>query len=155
MAAIRRYRAADARAVCRLISRTYARFCKGEGTPEAVRSYIRSYDPTGRTNQELQHRLSRTPGILLATSGSRVVGVTRWRENRMFNLFVDAAYQRRGIATQLVRRFEQACRCSGYREVALHASLYAVPFYQAVGYRRTTGVRNLHGLQTQPMKKKL
>lgn len=152
---IRRCRPADARAVCRLISRTYARFCGQEGTPAAVRRYVQGYDPKGRRIEELQVRLARTPGQLVATSGGVVVGVVRWREDRMVNLFVAAAYHRQGIATRLVRRFEQACRRSGFERAVLRASLYAVPFYQSVGYRKTTGVRTFHGLKIQPMRKRL
>ena len=33
--------------------------------------------------------------------------------------------------------------------------MYAVPFYQKIGYKKTTGIRNLHGLKVQPMKKVL
>jgi hypothetical protein len=37
----------------------------------------------------------------------------------------------------------------------LRGSLYATPFYQSMGYRKTTGVRKLHGLKIQPMRKEL
>jgi hypothetical protein len=42
--------------------------------------------------------------------------------------------------------------------VKLLATLYAVPFYLAMGYRKSTGVRCIHsfegqGLPSQPMKK--
>lgn len=42
--------------------------------------------------------------------------------------------------------------------VRVAATLYAIPFYAALGYRKTTGIRNGwsfegHGLRYQPMKK--
>ena len=60
----------------------------------------------------------------------------------------------------LVARFEQACAGEGGRSIKVAATLYAVPFYLAMGYKRTTGVRAYHafgasGLQYQPMKKVL
>jgi hypothetical protein len=35
----------------------------------------------------------------------------------------------------------------------LRSSLYATPFYESVGYKKTTGIRHFHGLRIQPMKK--
>jgi hypothetical protein len=44
--------------------------------------------------------------------------------------------------------------------ISLAATLYAVPFYEAMGYKKTTGVRNCwsfggRGLKYQPMKKQI
>jgi len=32
---------------------------------------------------------------------------------------------------------------------------YAAPFYQKIGYKKTTGIRNFRGLKVYPMKKAL
>jgi len=88
-------------------------------------------------------------------AGTRVVGVVRGIENRLVNLFVDGKCHRQGIATRLVQTFERTCRAAGHDEIVLRGSLYATPFYEAVGYRKTTGVRNFRGLRVQPMRKRL
>jgi hypothetical protein len=77
--------------------------------------------------------------------------VLRARENHLVNLFVDGENHRQGIATRLHRRFEAACKRAGFDTVDVRSSLYAVPFYQSVGYKKTTGVRSMHGLRVQPM----
>lgn len=151
---IRNGRLEDARAIGRLVSRTYARFCGDEGTPAAVRRYVERHDPKGRTPAELAERFARATGCAVALCGTRIVGVARWRDNQLFNLFVDRSFQRRGIATRLMRGFERTCLDSGFREATVRSSLYAVSFYEAFGFRKTTGVRNLHGLKVQPMKKR-
>ena len=56
------------------------------------------------------------------------------------------------------RRFEQEYIAKGVRVFKLSATLYAVPFYLSVGYKRSTGIRSMHsfeegGLPYQPMKK--
>jgi len=153
MLRIRRYQDGDAKAVARLISKTYAQFNSTEGSPEAVQQYVARYNPDGDF-EEIRKRLRRTPCCWVAVDDSRVVGVIRGIGNRLINLFIAGPYQRRGIAARLVRRYEMSRRKAGYSEVVLRSSLYAVPFYQAVGYKKTTGVRTLHGLKVQPMKKR-
>ena len=155
MIAIRKYRRDDARAVAALISDTYAQFNSREGTKRAVRDYVESYSPDGKGTEEIHKRFSRTPHCFVALNGSQVVGMVRGIENHLINLFVDGDYHRQGIATHLVQRFEKACRKAGFAEVVLRASLHATPFYELIGYKKTTGVRNFHGLKVQPMKKKL
>ncbi|MFC1647489.1 GNAT family N-acetyltransferase, partial [Patescibacteria group bacterium] len=39
------------------------------------------------------------------------------------------------------------------KELKISASLYSVPFYLSVGYKKTTGIRNHKGIKFQPMKK--
>lgn len=155
MIIIRKYKREDARAVTALISTTYSRFNSREGTKGAVREYVESYDPRGKRIDDIHIRLARTPNCFVALAGTRVIGMVRGIENNLINLFVDGAYHRQGIATRLVRRFEKACLKAGFHDIALRGSLYATPFYESVGYKKTTGVRNFHGLKVQPMKKKL
>ena len=55
-------------------------------------------------------------------------------------------------------RFEQECARQGGSAIKVAATLYALPFYLEMGYRRTTGVRAYRGfggsgLVYQPMKK--
>ena len=67
---------------------------------------------------------------------------------------------RLGIGRQLVAQFEEECRQQEVTVIRVAATLYAIPFYAALGYRKTTGVRNGwsfegRGLRYQPMKKVL
>jgi len=155
MLRIRKYRRDDAREVAALISKTFSQFCRVEGTEAAVQEYVDHYDPNGKTDEEVEGLLSRTRTRLVAVADSHTVGVLRARDNRITNLFVRGDYHRQGIAARLVQRFEEACLRAGFTEVVLRSSLYATPFYEAMGYKKTTGVRNLRGLKVQPMKKRL
>lgn len=155
MVTIRKYRPDDARGVAEPIRETYSAFCRVEGTEEAVQDYVDHYNPSEKSDSEVENIFSRTPIRLVAVSGSRLVGVLRARYNRITNLFVHGDFHRRGIATRLVNRFEKTCLATGLSEVILRGSLYAIPFYEAIGYKKPTGVRNFQGLKAQPMKKKL
>ena len=80
------------------------------------------------------------------------------RKERLASLFVCKGYHRRGIGRSLVERFEQESARLGVNIIRVAATLYAVPFYIAMGYRRSTGVRtgwsfDGHGIQIQLMRK--
>ncbi len=67
-------------------------------------------------------------------------------------------HHRLGIGSQLVDRFEDECKRQGSKQVKVAATLYAVPFYTRMGYKKTTGLRSGwsfggSGLVYQPMKK--
>ncbi|MCJ7726475.1 MAG: GNAT family N-acetyltransferase [Acidimicrobiia bacterium] len=93
-----------------------------------------------------------------AETGSEVIGVLRGRRGRLQSLFVSGDHQRLGVGTALVKRFEGEIAAGGGGVLRVASTRYGVPFYQAMGYRRTTGERRLRsfqgeGLPYQPMKK--
>jgi GNAT superfamily N-acetyltransferase len=84
-----------------------------------------------------------------------VIGVVRGRADKIFHLFVLAKYHHAGIGRELMKKFEAEAKRLGGDKIKLNASLYAVPFYQKMGYEKSTGIRNLFGLKVWPMKKVL
>lgn len=154
MVRIRKYRKTDVWDAATLISNTFATFNKSEGTREAVQRYIDGYNPNNNLGF-IKEGFERTPFFYVALDSESLVGLVRGRENRVVNLFVNGKYHRRGIGTKLMRRIETELRRKGVREIKTRASLYAVPFYQSLGYTKTTGIRNFLGLKIQPMKKTL
>ena len=76
------------------------------------------------------------------------------------SLFVNGQRHRQGVGRALVEWFEQEYAMRGVDVFKLSATLRAVPFYLAMGYQRSTGVRSMasfgeSGLAYQPMKKTL
>jgi GNAT superfamily N-acetyltransferase len=74
------------------------------------------------------------------------------------SLFVSRKCHRQGIGRALVEQFEAEYEAQGVSVFKLSATLYAIPFYLSVGYKKSTGVRSMHsfgedGLPYQPMKK--
>lgn len=160
---LRPYCDADAREVGELIAETYSRFNLSFAAPDELArllgpfQHARSAEPAHR---DAIVQVLRSPTVLVAEGGGEIAGVLRGRRERLASLFVRAGHQRRGIGRRLVERFEQESIDQGVRVIRLAATLYAIPFYTAVGYRKTTGVRNGwsfegRGLRYQPMKKVL
>jgi GNAT superfamily N-acetyltransferase len=57
-------------------------------------------------------------------------------------LFVRGDRHRQGIGRRLVEHCEQECARLDSGVIRLAATLYAVPFYLAMGYRKSSGIRN-------------
>ena len=98
--------------------------------------------------------------LYVAEDGKEVVGVLRGRANVLASLFVCGDRHRQGIGRKLVERFERDSREQGIEWIRVAATVFAVPFYQSIGYKKTTGIRPCRSfdgtdLTYQPMKKKL
>jgi GNAT superfamily N-acetyltransferase len=158
---IRDYRESDAPGVGRLIADTYGRVNLGFATPEERERLLgpfRHAHSTDPAHREAIARVIRAEWVWVAEAEGEVVGVLRGRKERLQSLFVSEDHHRQGIGRRLVERFEQECARQGGSSVRVASTLYAVPFYTAMGYQRTTGVRAGRsfegtGLRYQPMKK--
>jgi GNAT superfamily N-acetyltransferase len=163
MISLRDYQESDARQVGILIADTYSEFNLSFASPEELKlllgpfQHARSTDPD---HQALIAQMIRSEMVFVADDDGDIVGVLRGRPERLGSLFVRKDHHRQGVARRLVEHFERACREQNSTVIRVAATLYAVPFYQAMGYKKSTGVRSGwsfegHGLQIQPMKKML
>ncbi len=163
MITIRPYQEGDAEGIGILIADTFAKYNLSYASPEEQQLLLgpfrnaRSADPAHR---EAIVNIIQASILLVAEDEGEIVGVLRGRTERLQSLFVSGSHHRRGIGRRLVELFEQECRREGAARIGLAASLFAVPFYTRLGYKKTTGVR--HGpcfdgkdLPFQPMRKVL
>ncbi len=161
---IRNYREKnDARHVGQLIAETYRKYNLGFASPEEQEKLLGPFahawsdDPS---HQDAIRRVLKTNWIFVAVDGNQIVGVLRGKPGRLQSLFVRGDHHRQQIGSLLLKRCEQACLRSGSKVIHLASTLYAIPFYQARGYKKSTGVRNGwsfagRGLKYQPMRKVL
>ena len=161
MTHIREYLEQDAESAGMLIADTYAKFNLRFATPEQRDRLLgpflhaHSQDPVHR---EAIVRVIHSRTVLVAEDEGEIVGVLRGSKDRLHSLFVRSDCHRQGIGRALLDQFEQACLQLGGGVIRLASSLYAVPFYQHMGYFKSTGVRRGwsfqgQGLRWQPMKK--
>lgn len=163
MITIRPYREADAESVGRLIAATYSKFNLSFAAPEELGKLLGPFRHAW--SAEPAHRAAiaeviRAQWVFVAEEEGQIVGVLRGREERLASLFVRGDRHRQGIGRRLVAQFEQACIRQSVTVIRVSATPYGIPFYTAVGYRRSTGIRNGWsfegaGLKYQPMKKVL
>ncbi len=73
--------------------------------------------------------------ILVAMEGDVIVGTASLGSDQVHAVFVHPARQGRGIGRRLMEAVESEARARGERELILYASLSAVAFYEANGWR--------------------
>lgn len=163
MITIRPYRETDAGGAGRLIADTYGEFNLAFASPEQRDQLLGPFRYSRSPEEAHQSAIARTirsETVLVAEHGGEIVGILRGRRGRLASLFVRGDHHRQGIGRRLVERFEQESAAQGVSTIKVASTLYAVPFYLRMGYKRTTGVRSGWsfegtGLVYQPMKKGL
>lgn len=152
MFTIRTYKKKDLQAVTDLICLTYATCNSKEGTKQAAQDYL-DYYSLEKNQENIEKKFAESPLFFVAEQGKKVIGVIRGKADRISNLFVHPQWHGKGVGQALLTRFEKKTVQMQTVYVKLYASLFAVSFYQRMGYKKTTGVRWIKGLPVQPMKK--
>lgn len=163
MISIREYIEDDAEAVGKLIADTYARFNLAILSPEELKLGLGPFQHAWSRDEAHMQKIAemiRSEWVFVAVDEGEIVGVLRGRKERLASLFVRDDHHRQGAASQLVKRFEQECQKYAPMVIRLSATVYAVPFYLQMGYKKSTGLRSgwsfdYHGLPIQPMRKVL
>lgn len=160
---IRPFRPSDAGPAGRLIAETFRKFNLAYAPPAEQEKLLGPFRNANSEDRKHRHEIARVidaPWALVAIADDRVVGVLRGSPGRLHSLFVRECYHRQGIGRRLMETFERKCLDAGAEKITLQATLFAVPFYRALGYKRSTGVRSGRcfdgdGFPYQPMKKLL
>ncbi|RXJ96291.1 hypothetical protein CRV00_01335 [Malaciobacter molluscorum] len=83
------------------------------------------------------------------TINEKIVGfITIKEENKLFHLFVDESFHKKGIAKKL---FECVKTNMDITDMKVNASLYAVAFYEALGFEKSGKQEHFKGLDYQPL----
>jgi len=160
---IRPYQEEDAKAVGCLIAETYRTYNLSHADPEEQERLLGPFrhafsdDPNHR---EAIRSVISSPILYVSEDGKDIVGVLRGRKNVLASLFVQGDRHGQGIGRKLVEQFELDSRKQGVEWIRVAATAFAVPFYQSLGYKRTTGIRPCRSfdgtdLKYQPMRKVL
>ena len=160
---IRDYEDADAPAVGRLIAETFREYNLSHAEPaeqERLLGPFRHAFSDDPGHREGVRSVLQSPMLYVAEEDGEIVVVLRGRRNVLASLFVRGDRHRQGIGRGLVERFERDSRSQGVTRIRVASTLFAVPFYAAMGYKKSTGVRPCRSfdgtdLTYQPMKKLL
>jgi len=92
--------------------------------------------------------------VLLATVQNRMVGMIEIRDyQHVAMLFVDGAFQRKGISRKLLRQALEICRENKpeLRQVTVHSSPNSVHVYKRFGFVPTSSEQVINGIRFTPM----
>ena len=149
---IRKFKLSDSREVGKIIAKTFKKYNKSEGSKKAVESYVNIYNTSNL--DKLKSNFRKSDIFYLMEDKRKVIGMIRGNKNRMGNLYVFGKYHNKGIGKKLVERFEKEAKKQSSKFIKIKASLYAIPFYKKLGYKKTTGIKKikfLFNLKYQPM----
>ena len=153
MIKIRAFKIADTCSVAKIINETFKKYNHREGSKKAVEQYVDFYKPNKNNINKLKTNFSKTEIFFVATNNNEIVGIIRGRKNRVVGLFVNGKHHKKGIGKKLMLKFEKECVKKASKIIKIRASIYAAPFYQKLGYKKTTGIRRFKGLKHYSMKK--
>ena len=103
---------------------------------------------------KMLERFSRGDVLLTAKAHNAIIGFIEVRDgNHIALLFVDTAWQRKGIAEKLVAKAIASCREKGeaLRGFEVNASPYSEKIYAKMGFKKTADMQNINGLRFVPM----
>jgi histone acetyltransferase (RNA polymerase elongator complex component) len=153
---IRSFKKGDTKQCANLIKKTYQKYNQNEHFDGlAAKKYLDFFDLRKQNSDILYQKFQETKIFLVAVENEEILGLIRGKENKISNLFVDGRFHKRGIGQRLVTKFEQKARRLGSKKIKIKSSVHALLFYQKMGYKKTTGLRNYLGLKTYSMKKLL
>jgi GNAT superfamily N-acetyltransferase len=169
MITIRHYHRSDAEKVGQLIADTYSEYNLSFASLAEKNKLLGPFQHARSPETDHRTAIARAiaaPLVLVAVDNGEPVGVLRGgrrdRQHRavLQSLFVKGDHHRQGIGRRLVEHFERECAHQGATVIRVASTLYAVPFYLRLGYKRSTGVRSGtsfegRGLKIQPMRKTL
>lgn len=147
---IRKFKKSDVKKCVELVKKTYLVCNNREGSKQGVQQYVSRLDISDKQKLEA---FANAPIFYVAENENKLVGLIKGRKDRITNLFVLPQEQGQGIGRLLVERFEKECKKYKPKTIKIRASLFAIRFYERRGYKKSTGIRNFHGLKIRPMTK--
>ena len=140
----------DAPAVSDLVLRTFRTYIAPSYGSEGVQTFTDFIQ-----TQTIQDRLKLGAFGLVSVVDGTIIGMIEMRGYAHVTLlFVDGAYQKRGISRELLRRMLDICHQHNpqLREVTLNSSPYAVEIYKHLGFVPTDVQQERNGIVFTPMK---
>ena len=137
-----------------LVERVFQQFEAPDYVPEGVAEFLKYIDLAaieGR-QQEGNHF------ILVCRFRDQVVGMIEMRDfQHICLLFVDSAYQRKGIAHRLLKDAKQRCleHDPSLEKLSVNSSPFAIPVYERLGFHAVQEEQLVNGIRYTPMELQL
>lgn len=118
---------ADAPTISRIIIGTLRESNAQDYSPEIINQVGQSFSPQAIIRMLTQRQ------VFVATYGSHVVATASLDHDVVRSVFVEPAYQGRGIGRQLMTRIQAIAIAGGLNELRVPSSITAEDFYASLG----------------------
>ena len=135
--------------VCNLVALSFNEFIAPGFTEEGVEEFFKYSNP-----RALRRRSRGGHHVILAEADGKIAGMVEVKELRHLSmLYVDKDFHRKGIASELVTHALDYIRSNTPvpNEVTVNSSIYARPFYESIGFRKTEEEKTIFGILHIPM----
>jgi N-acetylglutamate synthase-like GNAT family acetyltransferase len=125
---------ADAPAISRVIIGTLRESNAQDYSSEVINQVEQSFSPQAILRLLMQRQ------VFVATFGSHVVATASLEQNVVRSVFVEPAYQGRGIGRQLMTSIQSIAVAGGINELRIPSSITAEGFYASLGFKKVRDV---------------
>lgn len=141
---------ADWEEMMKMVWETFLKFEGNDYTEEGIRNFRDFITDEGLYEFFLRGNYQ----VMVALDGNRVIGMASVRnQNHLSLLFVDEAYQRKGVGRMLIKKMCVHLQEQGERYMSVKASPYALLFYKKQGFRAVRPEEEYSGIRVTPMEK--
>ena len=148
-AVYRAVRPGEETAVSNLVARSFNEFIAPGFSEEGIDEFFKYANP-----RSLAKRSGHSHFVLVAEADGEIAGMIEVRELKHISmLFVDKAHHRKGIGKELFRLALERIISEGSppKSVTVHSSRFAVPFYESLGFTKTSEEKIIYGVIHIPM----
>lgn len=133
--------------VCDLVTQVFNEYVASDYEQDGIDEFFRFANP-----EAMKERMQSNGFVLVAQQDDRIVGMLEFfPPDIVALLFVTVRHQ--GIAKKLLgQSIDKACTINpNLSKLIAHASLYAQPIYQKMGFRNTGNAKTENGITYVPM----
>lgn len=148
---IQKFKEKQAKQVCKLVTDCFNKFVAPAFSLKGRKEFLSKIT----SEKFVERSKSKKREYYVAVRNNQVIGVIGMKKNqrRIGLLFVDKRFHRKGVAKALVGKIEPILKKESNKSIKTRSSLYAVKFYEKMGYKKSTGLIKSKGMIYQPMRK--
>lgn len=135
--------------ISHLVRKVYDEFVAPDYSEQGNQFFYDWIEPSRIAERQAKERT-----MLVAMDDSEPLGVIEIRNNDHISLlFVDKAYQGKGIARSLFREALKGCLAKNpnLRKFYVHASPFSIPVYEKLGFKSSGNLKEENGIRYLPM----
>jgi len=137
---------------CKLVKDCFNEFIAPSFSLKGRKEFLFSVTP----EKFIERLKSKKSEYYVAVRNNQLIGIIRTKKNYGISLlFIDKKFQKKGIAKRLFKKVESVFKKKGNKSIRIKSSLYAIRFYEKMGFKKSTGITKSHGMIYQPMRKLL
>jgi GNAT superfamily N-acetyltransferase len=141
------YAGGEEKQILTLVRKVFDEYCSGDCDQFGVKVFYDFIEDYHFIERNKSNSITFT-----AWKDNELAGMIEMRDfNHVCLLFVDQKFQGKGIARELFRSATETARLNGSRQIDVNASLYSVPVYEKLGFRKTGEVEEVNGIRFVPM----